>query len=219
MVEQVLQQVLESEFTAHVGAGRHERTEGRRGYRNGSYERDVVTRVGRVTLRMPRDRAGQFSTELFASYQRSERAFLLALLEMYVQGVSTRKVGQITEALCGVSVSKDQVSDLMAGLDPALAAWRNRPVQAHYPYVYVDGTYDKVRQEGRVVSMAALLVLGVNPDGGRELLSAAVVHEENEADYLELLRGLKVRGLERVDLFIGDDHAGLKAALAREFPR
>jgi putative transposase len=219
LVEKVLQQVLEAEFTSHVGAGRHERTETRRGYRNGSYERDLVTRVGRITLRVPRDRAGTFSPELFASYQRSEKAFLLALMEMYVQGTSTRKVGQVTEALCGVSVSKDQVSDLMASLDPALEAWRQRPLQAFYPYVYIDGTYHKVRQEGRVVSMATLLVLGVNPDGGRELLATAVVHEENEADYLELLRNLKARGLERVELFIGDDHAGLKAALAREFPR
>jgi transposase-like protein len=219
LVEQVLQQVLDSRFTEHVGAARHERTDARRGYRNGGYERDLVTRVGRITLRVPRDRAGTFSPELFASYQRSEKAFLLALMEMYVQGTSTRKVGQVTEALCGVSVSKDQVSDLMASLDPTLAAWRRRPVREHYPYVYIDGTYYKVRQEGRVVSMAALLVLGVNPDGGRELLSTAVVHEENEADYLELLRDLKARGLRQIDLVIGDDHAGLKAALAREFPR
>lgn len=219
LVQEVLQELLETEFSQFLGAAPHERTARRRGYRNGGYDRELVTRVGKLTLRVPRDRAGQFSTELFASYQRSEQAVLLGLLEMYVQGVSTRKVGRISEALFGVHVSKDVVSGLTASLDETLAAWRSRPIGAYYPYVYLDGTYHKVRQEGRVVGMATLLVLGVNPDGGRELLATAVVHGENEADYAELLQDLKRRGLERVGLFIADDHAGLKAALAREFPR
>jgi putative transposase len=214
----VLQQVLESEFTAFMGAEPYQRSDKRQGHRNGSYTRELTTRVGRITLRVPRDRAGRFSTELFEGYQRSEKALLLAMLEMYVQGVSTRNVGRITEALCGIHVSKDMVSDLAMGLDDCLAQWRNRPLKRYYPYLYVDGTYYKVRQEGRVVSMAALLVLGVNPDGGRELLATTVVHAENEADYLDLFRDLKARGLQTVDLVIGDDHAGLKAALAREFP-
>ncbi|MCB1048776.1 MAG: IS256 family transposase [Calditrichaeota bacterium] len=218
LVGQVLQQVLETEFTSFLGAKPYQRSESRQGHRNGSYQRELTTRAGRITLRVPRDRAGQFSTELFAGYQRSEKAFLLSLIEMYQQGVSTRKVGRITEALCGVHVFKDQVSDLAITLDDSLAQWRNRPLSRYYPYLYVDGTYYKVRQEGRVVSMAALLVLGVNPDGGRELLATTVVHAENEADYLDLFRDLRARGIERVDLVIGDDHAGLKAALAREFP-
>lgn len=210
LVQPVLQELLEAEFTHFLGARPHERTTRRRGYRNGSYDRVVLTRVGKISLRVPRDRAGQFSTELFSNYQRSEQALLLGLLEMYVQGVSTRNVGKVSEVLFGASVSKDVVSRLTAGLDEVVEAWRHRPVGRHYPYVYHDGTYHKVRQEGRVVSMATLLVLGINPQGGRELLATAVVHGENEADYAGLLQDLRQRGMEQVDLFISDDHAGLR---------
>jgi len=219
LVSTVLQQFLENEISRFLEAEPHQRIETRRGYRCGYYERDLITRVGQITLRVPRDREGQFSTRLFAGYQRSEKAFLLALLDMYVHGVSTRKVKKITEALCVVSVSKSQVSELSKELDEELELWRRRALKPYYPYLYIDGTYYKVRQEGRVVSMAALVVMGVNPQGRRELLATEVVHEENAADYRTLLRSLKARGLGRVDLVIGDDHAGLKQALAHEFPR
>lgn len=219
IVREVLQEVLEQEFLVFMGAQPYERCQTRTGQRNGSYERMLTTRVGKFTLRVPRDRAGRFSTALFQSFQRSEKALLLSLLEMYVQGVSTRKVARITEILCGTPFSKDQVSDLSRSLDGSLALWRGRSLQAYYPYLFVDATYYRVHEEGRVLSLAALLVMGVDPDGRRELLATGVVNGETESDYLELFRDLKERGVLRVDLVVSDDHLGLKAAIARGFPR
>ncbi len=169
-------------------------------------------------MRVPRDRDGRFSTELFESYQRSEKALLLALLESWVCGVSTRKVKRITEDLCGISVSNSTVSRLTAELDEDLELWRNRPLDRHYPYVYADGIYGKVRSEGRIRSEVALVVMGVDAKGRRHLLATDAVHEENQADYEALLVGLKQRGVEQVDLLIGDAHQGLQAAFARTSP-
>ena len=126
LLQHALQRVLEEEMTAFLGAEPHQRTSERRGYRNGHMPRTLTTRVGRVELQVPRDREGRFRTELFERYQRSERALVLALMEMYVQGVSTRKVKKITEELCGVGVSKSQVSELAKGLDGQVQAWRSR---------------------------------------------------------------------------------------------
>jgi len=217
IVQGVLQQFLDTEMTAQLGAAPHERSDERRGYRCGSYERTLTTRVGRITLRVPRDREGRFSTQLFARYQRSEKAFVLALLEMYVQGVSTRKVASITEELCGAEVSKSQVSSLAAGLDAELAIWRGRPVGA-CPYLFVDARYEKVRHQERVVSMAVQIVYGVTAEGQRTILDVSVSHSENEADYKRLFRGLKERGLTGVELVISDDHEGLKKASQACFP-
>src|SRR5215207_11581894 len=146
IVERALQAVLEEEMTAHLGAARYERAEVRTGYRNGHKPRTLTTRVGTLELRVPQDRDGTFSTELFARYQRSEQALGTALMEMYLQGVSTAKVRAITEALCGTSVSKSQVSALVGRLDPELAAWRTRRLTAAaYPYLVVDARYEHAR--------------------------------------------------------------------------
>lgn len=218
LLERALQRLLEDEFTETLGAEPHQRIESRRGYRCGYYERSLVTRVGQLTLRVPRDRDGLFSTELFERYQRSEKALLLALIESYVCGVSTRKMKRITEDLCGVSVSKSTVSRLVQQLDEDLEGWRTRPLDRHYPYVYADGIYGKVRSEGRIRSEVALVVMGVDVKGRRQLLATDVVHEENQADYEALLNQLRERGLERIDLLVGDAHQGLQAAFARAFP-
>jgi transposase-like protein len=219
IVERTLQTILEEELSAHLGAERYERTEGRRGYRNGSKPRTLTTRVGTLELAVPQDRDGTFSTELFARYQRTEQALVLSLMEMYVQGVSTRKVAAITEALCGTRFSKSQVSALAGRLDPELAAWRERPLTApSYPYVWVDARYEHVRVDGRVVSQGVLLVTGLRGDDGRrELLGVAVADTESEATYHELFRCLKARGLSGVRLVISDDHAGLRSAIVRHF--
>ena len=150
LVERALQHFLEAEMTAHLGAARYERSEARQGHRNGFKPRQLHTRVGTLTLRVPQDREGTFSTQLFARYQRSEKALVLALMEMYVEGVSTRKVAEITEALCGTTFSKSQVSELASGLDADLEAWRERPLTAGgYPYLFVDARYEHVRAKGR----------------------------------------------------------------------
>ncbi len=221
LVEWLLQKLLELEFKEHLGADRYERTEQRRGYRNGYRQRDLVTRVGRLTLRVPRDREGRFSTDLFERYQRSEKALVLALQESYLQGVSTRKVKQVTEKLCGVQFSKDQVSKMAQELDDELATWRNRPLEKTYPYLVVDAHYEYVREDGQVVSDGVLLVKGVDHDGYRELLSVAVAPAEEEATWNEVYADLRRRGLdaEAVRYVVSDEHLGLRAALRRHFPK
>ncbi len=167
---------------------------------------------------MPQDREGTFSTRLFSRYQRNEKALCLALMEMYVEGVSTRKVKDITEALCGTSFSKSLVSSLAGSLDAELEAWRSRPLEGEaYPYLLVDARYEKARVGGRVVSQGVLIVSAVREDGLREILGVEVADTESEATYQELFRSLKRRGLSGVELVVSDDHSGLKAAVLRQF--
>ena len=218
IVERTLQVVLEEEMTAHLGGGRYERGSGRTGYRNGSRPRTLSTRVGMLDLRVPQDRDGTFSTELFARYQRSEQALVTALMEMYVQGVSTRKVAAITEEPCGTTISKSQVSAWVGRLDPELAAWRTRPLTAAaYPYLVVDARDEHARVDGRVVSLGVLVVAGVRDDGRREVLAVEEADTESEATYHELFTRLTARGLRGVELVTSDAHRGLTAAIARHF--
>jgi putative transposase len=219
IVERVLQELLEAEMTEHIGAAPYERSERRTGHRNGHKPRTLRTRVGTLNLLAPQDREGTFSTRLFSRYQRNEKALVLALMEMYVEGVSTRKVAEVTEALCGTSFSRSLVSRLANDLDAELRAWRSRPLTAEaYPYLFVDARYEKVRVGQRVVSQGVLLVSAVRgPDGLREILTVEVADTESEATYQDLFRSLKSRGLSGVELVVSDDHEGLKAAIARHF--
>jgi putative transposase len=218
IVERVLQELLEAEITDHVGAAAYERSEARTGHRNGHKPRTLRTRVGTLNLLVPQDREGTFSTRLFARYQRNEKALVLALMEMYVEGVSTRKVKEVTERLCGTSFSKSVVSSLAGSLDSELEGWRSRRLEAaSYPYLFVDARYEKVRVDHRVVSQGVLIVSGVREDGFREILGVEVADTESEATYQELFRSLKSRGLSGVELVVSDDHKGLKAAITRHF--
>ena len=198
IVERVLQELLEAEMTEHIGAAPHERTDARKGHRNGYKPRTLRTRVGTLNLLVPQDREGTFSTRLFSRYQRNEKALVLALMEMYLEGVSTRKVKEVTEELCGTSFSKSLVSSLAGSLDSELKAWRSRRLEAKaYPYLFVDARYEKARVDGRVVSQGVLVVSGVRDDGFREILAVEVADTESEATYQELFRSLKARGLGR----------------------
>jgi putative transposase len=219
IVQRVLQEVLEAEMTEHVGAAPHERTDTRKGHRNGHKPRTLRTRVGTLNLLVPQDRGGTFSTRLFSRYQRNEKALVLALMEMYVEGVSTRKVKEVTEELCGTSFSKSLVSRLAGQLEAELEAWRGRPLEAEgYPYLFVDARYEKVRVGSRIVSQGILVVSGVRrTDGMREFLAVEVTDTESEATYHELFRALKARGLRGVELVVSDDHEGLKSAAFRHF--
>lgn len=217
LVESVVNQILEAQLTEHLGAERHERTDARQGYRNGHRPRQLKTRVGTLELEVPRVRNGSFSTELFARYQRSEQALVLALLEMVVNGVSTRKVRRITEELCGTSIAKSTVSDLCKQLDPLVQAWNERPLQGPYPFLIVDAIVLKVRKAGRVRSQSMLVAVGVNQDGYREILGLQVGDGESEASWSELFQWLKDRGLAGVDLVTSDDHRGLVNAIGRHF--
>jgi putative transposase len=215
IVERVLQELLEAEMTEHIGAAPHERTDARKGHRNGYKPRTLRTRVGTLNLLLPQAREGTFSTRLFSRYQRNEKALVLALMEMYVEGVSTRKVKDVTEELCGTTFSKSLISSLAGSLDSELEAWRMRRLEAGaYPYLFVDARYEKVRADGRVVSQGALLVSGVREDGFREILAVEVADTESEATYQEMFRSLKRRGLSGV---VSDDHEGLKSAVSRHF--
>jgi putative transposase len=218
IVQRLVKQLLEAEMTEHIGAAPYERTERRTGQRNGYKPRTLRTRVGTLNLLVPQDRDGTFSSRLFSRYQRNEKALVLALMEMYVEGVSTRKVKDITEELCGTSFSKSTVSHLATGLDSELEAWRKRRLEAEaYPYLFVDARYEKARVDGRVVSQGVLVVSGVREDGFREIVTVEVADTESEATYQELFRSLKRRGLSGVELLVSDDHEGLKAAIARHF--
>jgi putative transposase len=219
IVERLIQELLEAEMTEHIGAAPYERAEKRTGHRNGHKPRTLRTRVGTIKLLVPQEREGTFSTRLFARYQRNEKALCLALMEMYVEGVSTRKVKEITEELCGTSFSKSLVSSLAGSLDSELKGWRSRRLEAEgYPYVFVDARYEKVRMDHRVVSQGVLIVSAVRePEGLREILGVEVADTESEATYQELFRSLKARGLSGVELVVSDEHEGLKAAVARHF--
>src|SRR5512146_1335811 len=217
LVERVVQQVLEAEMTSFLGADSYERNGERRGWRNGYKPRTLKTRVGELELMVPKDRDGEFQTELFERYQRSEKALVLAMLQMYVEGVSTRKVRAITEALCGLEVSKSQVSALTAKLDAEIAEWRERPLVDEYPYLIIDARYEKVRRGGEVVSQGVLVAIGISAQGYREVLGAWMADSESEASGGAVFGELKQRGLRGVRYLVSDDHAGMVRAIGRHF--
>ena len=216
-VTRFLQQFLEAEITSFLQAEPYQRTGDRTGYRNGYKPRIVKTRVGRIELSVPKDREGRFHSGLFARFQRSEKALILALQQAYLQGVSTRKVTKITEALCGTSFSKSQVSQLCQELDADIKAWRERPLEQAYPYLIIDATYLHIRSRGQVASEGVLIVSGIAQSGHRDILSLDVAHTETEATYADLFKDLKKRGLKGVQLVISDHHEGLQNAIKRHF--
>ena len=209
-VTRFLQQFLEAEITSFLQAEPYQRTTTRTGYRNGYKPRVLKTRVGRIELRVPQDREGRFSSELFSR-------LILALQEAYVQGVSTRKVTRITEALCGTSFSKSHISELCQELDADINAWRARPLEQDYPYLIIDATYLHIRSAGQVATQGVLIVSGIAMSGHRDILSLEVAHTETEATYASLFKDLKKRGLKGVQLIVSDHHEGLQNAIKRHF--
>jgi len=218
LIESVLNQVLEAQVSESLQAEPYERNDERAGYRNGYRTRQLYTRVGPISLRVPQTRNGAFSTEIFKRYQRSEQAFVLALMEMVVNGVSTRKVSKITEELCGASFSKSTVSQLCTGLDARVSAFNERRLdEQSYPFVIVDAMFIKSRDNERVVSKAALIVSGVRSDGYREILGVKLGDVESYSTWEETFRWLKSRGLKGVCYVISDHHTGLVEAIKRYF--
>ncbi len=214
----MIQQVLEAEMEEAVGAGKWERTEERVGYRSGYRGRTLVTRVGKLELRVPQDRAGRFSTELFERYQRSEKAFVSALAEMYLQGVSTRKVKAITEELCGHTVSASTVSTINQKLDADLERFARRPLEEPYPFVVLDARYEKIRDESVIRSRAVLVAIGINWDGRRCVLGVELANRESASSWKECLLDLRQRGLSGVEFVVSDDHPGLRRAIVEVLP-
>ena len=218
LLETTVQQVLEAEMEEALGAGKGERSPERRGYRSGYYGRKLTTRVGTLELRVPQDRGGLFRTEVFARYQRSEKALLLALAEMYVQGVSTRKVRAVTEELCGHGFSASSVSAITVQLDEQLAQFMRRPLTEEYAYLILDARYERVREGGVIRSRAVQVALGVDWEGRRQVLAVELANRESTTSWRDFLVGLKQRGLCGVHLVVTDDHEGLKKAVAEVLP-
>jgi putative transposase len=217
-VQELVQAALEAEMTEALSAEKGERTGGRLGYRSGYYSRALITRVGTLELRVPQDRDGRFSTELFERYQRSEKALVGALAEMYVQGVSTRKVKAVTEALCGHRFSASAISAINKSLDEKLRAFSERRLKEPFPYLILDARYERVRENGIIVSQAVLIAVAVDWEGRRQILAVDVANRESRSSWKDFLLNLRKRGLSCVEFVVSDDHAGLKAAIREVLP-
>jgi putative transposase len=218
LVERICQQVLEAEISEHLGAVSHQRTPERRGHRNGYKPRKLKTRLGELSFSVPQSRDGTFSSRLFESYQRSEQAIRLALMETVIQGVSTRRVDRITQILCGTSFSASTISNLMKTMDESLQAFRNRDLSpCRYSHLVIDARYEKIRGHDGVHSRAILIVAGINEDGYREVLSVEIADLESESTWRDVFRRLKERGLSGVEYIVSDNHKGIKAAVRKEF--
>jgi len=217
-LESVLNQILQAQAAEQIKAEPYERTEERQDYRNGYYPRKLVTRVGTLTLRVPRLRNGKLTTDIFHRYQRSEQALLLALMEMVVNGVSTRKIEEITYELCGTEFSKSTISELCKNLDPIVTAWNSRSLrEKSYPFIIVDAMVIKVREDGRVRQRGVLIAVGINEEGYREVLGLMVGDSESEESWSEYFSWLKQRGLHGVDIIVSDHHKGLIKAIRQYF--
>ncbi|WKY43752.1 IS256 family transposase [Eubacteriaceae bacterium ES2] len=217
LLEAILNQVLVAQSAEQLGAQPYERCEERTAYRNGFRERELTTRIGGVTLRVPRHRNGEFSTTMFQRYQCSEQALMLAMIEMVINGVSTRKIENITEELCGQSFSKSTVSKLCENLDPIVEEFRQRPLEKYYPFVIVDAMYIKVREDNRVRSKGLLIATAVNENGNREVIGFQISDTESETSWGDFFNELKQRGLSDVDLIVSDNHKGLVNAIKKHF--
>jgi putative transposase len=217
-VQAALEAALEAEMTEQLGAAKGERTEARLGYRSGYYHRSLITRVGTLELRVPQDRAGRFSTDLFERYQRSEKALVAALAEMYVQGVSTRKVKAVTEALCGHEFSASSISAVNRSLDAALTAFCDRRLTEPYPYLILDARYERVREGGVITHQAVLIAVAVDGEGHRQVLAVDLANRESHSSWRDFLLALKQRGLHGVEFVVSDDHPGLKVAIREVLP-
>ena len=211
MMRILINQAMQAERSRYLQADEYERTEDRKGHANGYKPKTVRTRMGEITFAVPQVREGGFYPSALEKGLRSERALTITLAEMYVQGVSTRRVKAITEQLCGIEISATQVSRATAQLDEVLQEWRERPL-AEIVYLYLDARYEKVRIAGQVRDVAVLVATGITREGERQILGVSVLLSEHEVHWKAFLKSLKDRGLHGMELIISDDHEGLGAA-------
>lgn len=218
LLQRMLQELVDAEATAVIGAGLHERTATRTAQRNGTRGKTITTGIGDVEVRIPKTRTGSFFPALLEPRRRIDKALHAVIMQAYVEGVSTRRVDDLVTAMGGTGVSKSEVSRICASLDAEVGAWRTRALDTvEYPYVFLDATYCKSRVGGHVVSQAVVIATAVTAQGHREVLGVAVGDSETEEFWTEFLRSLKDRGLAGVRLVVSDAHAGLKAAIATVF--
>lgn len=219
LLKNSLNQFLAVESSAQLGAEPYERSEERQDYRNGSRERPLNTRIGTITLTVPKHRNQPFHTMLFENYQRSEAALITTMAEMVIGGVSTRKVSNIVETLCGTSYSKSTVSEACKQLDTEVNKFRNRPIEPDkYPFIMMDATYFNAREDHRTVSKAFMIAIGITKEGEREVLGFDVYGAENNYTWISFIQGLKSRGLSGVMMFTSDAHPSIRHAMQKEFP-
>lgn len=219
LLERILNEIMKAESEEQLGAGLHERSEERQDYRNGTRERELNTRIGTLTLNVPRHRNEPFHTMVFENYQRSEVALIATMVQMVVMGVSSRKVEKVVTTLCGTSFSKSTVSELCKRLDKDVDQFKNRPLDFHEaPFLMLDATYFKVREDHRIRSKAFLVALAFKPDGKREVVGFDVFDAEENYSWQTFLSGLKERGLTDVRMVISDAHAAIRPAVAKVYP-
>lgn len=213
-----LNKILQAQSAEQLKAAPYERSEERTDCRNGSRDRDLNTRVGRITLHVPRHRNVPFKTLVFDNYSRSEAALVASMAEMVVNGVSTRKVSRVMETLCGTSFSKSAVSDVCKDLDTAVKEFQTRPLEGDYPFLTVDATYFKVQENSRIISKAFMIAYGTNAEGHREILGFGVYANESSATWTDFLLSLKSRGLTGLLMITSDAHEGILNAIGKVFP-
>lgn len=218
LMEALLNQVLKAESSEQLGAENYQRSNGRKDYRNGTRTRGLVTRIGRLELEVPRHRNVPFKTVLFENYQRNEQALIATMMEMVVQGVSTRNVQKVTEELCGETFSKSTVSEICRELDIPVKEFKERLLPEKYPFIMVDAMYIKVREEHRVRSKALLLAIGINTEGQKEIIGFDICDTEKINTWKAFFEALKSRGLRGVDIVISDSHKGLVESIKECFP-
>lgn len=219
LVEKILNQIMLVESAVQLGADKHERTEERQDYRNGTRERILHTRIGTIELEVPRHRNKPFHTMIFENYKRSEAALISAMVQMVINGVSTRKVSKVVEELCGTSFSKSAVSELCRTLDAEIEMFRNRPLDdLEAPFLMVDATYFKARENHKVIAKAFMVALVIRPDGVREIIGFDVFDAEDNASWQSFFKGLKSRGLTSVNMVISDSHRAILNAITRTYP-
>ena len=219
LLQDSLNCIMKAESTAQLGAEPYERTEERKGSRNGFRDRPLTTRIGTITLSVPKHRDGEaFHTLVFDNYGRSEAALIVTMAEMVVNGVSTRKVSQVMETLCGKSYSKSTVSTACKDLDEKVREFRERPLSGEFPFLTVDATYFKVRENGRIISKAFMIAYAVNSEGHREILGFNIYANESKETWNDFLKGLRTRGLHGVKMITSDAHEGIKDAISKQFP-
>lgn len=218
LLEKIVKNLLEEEIKRHIGAGAYERIPERQGYRNGSKPRTMNTRIGQLRFDVPQVREGGFHSSLFERYQRSEKALLCAIQEMYVQGVSTRRVSEIMQTMGGFEVSSGQVSRAACELDEEIKKFRERRLDEHeYPYLIVDARYEKVRRDSRIVSIAVMIVVGITDCGYREVLGYHIGDSESESSWSSVFKDLRDRGLRGVEMLVSDAHKGIISAKNKHF--
>jgi putative transposase len=218
MMKKIFDAFLIAESDIQIGVGKHERSENRTDYRNGTRNRVLVTRIGKIDLKVPRHRNVPFETVLFDHYQRSETALITTMIEMVVQGVSTRKVSKVVEELCGTSVSKSTVSKFCKKLDDAVNDFKNRPLSGTYKFILTDAKHFKVRENHSIVSKALMLAIGITEDGGREIIGFNIYDKECEESWTDFFNSLKRRGLNDPNMITTDSHKGIIAALKNVYP-